>query len=205
MAWVRRLPFMLTFLLVMLVSNWLAGIFAGTLRPHVLTAWGISHQSILSGEVFRLVTGTFLSHDFGMFVRQFCFAAAVIGTYEWLEGTWRAVAVFFAVDIVGSILVLFAVLPLLVGLAYAVGEAELLTYDVGMSAGGFGLVGAILAKQDRRWALLALATIGIMGKMWVEFEVIADTAHILCLFLGFGLQIFLKTWRVGRRSTRPTR
>ncbi len=200
-----RLPFMLTFLLVMASFNWLAGTFSGILPQHALTAWGISHHSILNGEVFRLMTGTFLSHDFGMFVRQFCFAAVVIGAYEWGEGTWRALAVFFTVDILGSLLVLFGVLPLLVGLHYTVGEAELLTHDVGMSAGGFGLLGAILANRPRRWLMLSLATLGILGKMWLDFEPIADTAHLLCLFLGFGLQTFLKTWHVARGPAEPSR
>jgi len=150
------------------------------------------------------MTGTFLSHDFGMFVRQFFFAAAVIGAYEWVEGTWRALAVFFSIDILGSLLVLFCVLPLLVGLPYTVGEAELLTHDVGMSAGGFGLLGAIVAIRPRRWMLLLLVTLSIVGKMWVEFEAIADTAHMLCLFLGFGLQTFLETKRLARRPAKPS-
>lgn len=190
-----RLPFTLVFLIVMVTANWLAGTFAGMLPPQALTAWGISHQSILNGEAFRLVTGTFLSHDIGMFIRQFFFAAAVIGAYEWLEGTWRAFAVFFAIDVLGTILVLFGILPLFVGLPYTVGEADLFIQDVGMSAGGFGLMGALIAKQRQGRLLLVLTHIVLAVKVWINFEVIADTAHVLCLLLGFALQAFLNARR----------
>ncbi|MEH6726415.1 MAG: hypothetical protein V7703_09660 [Hyphomicrobiales bacterium] len=186
-----RIPFTLGFLLVMVTANWLAGTLDGLLPPQALRAWGISHQSILNGDAFRLITGTFLSHDFGMFVRQLCFAAVVIGCYETIEGTWRAVAVFFTIDVLGTLLVLFLVLPLLIGLPVATGEAELLTHDVGMSAGGFGLIGALAANQRHRWILLIGALLLITAKVWISFEAIADTAHMLCLCLGFILQAML--------------
>lgn len=203
MTFLLRLPFMLGFLLVMVVSNWLAGTLGGMLPPHVLTVWGISHQSILDGDVFRLMTGTFLSHDFGMLIRQICFAAVVIGAYEWSEGTWRAIVVFFSIDILGSILVLFVILPLLVGLPYAVSSAELLAHDVGMSAGGFGLIGALFAKNSRGWLLLALTFIAISIKIWIRFEPVPDTAHLLCLLLGFVLQSILNYRRAIERSPNP--
>ena len=175
----------------MVIANWLAGTLVGILPPQALTAWGISHQSILNGEVFRLLTGTFLSHDVGMFLRQVCFAIAVIGAYEWLEGTWRAVAAFFLIDIAGSLIVLFGGLPLLAGLPDLGGAAVLLTHDVGMSAGGFGLIGALIAKHRHGWVLLGLTMAAIAFKVWINFEVIADTAHALCLVLGFALQAVL--------------
>jgi hypothetical protein len=187
----HRIIFTLVFLTVMVVANWLAGTFLGALPPQALAAWGISHHSILDGEVFRLVTGTFLSHDAGMFARQFLFVATVIGFYEWSEGTWRTFLIFFLIDILGTFLVFFAVLPILVGLPFAAGEAELFSHDVGMSAGGFGLIGALIAKQRLGAILLGLAVVPIAAKIWIYFEAIADTAHLLCLFLGFALQSVL--------------
>lgn len=186
-----RAPFTLMFVVVMVTANWLAGTVIGLLPPQVLSAWGISHHSILNGDVFRLVTGTFLSHNTGMFLRQLCFAIVVIGTYEWKEGTWRAIVVFFTIDVLGTLLVLFGILPLLAGPALVIGEAELLTHDVGMSAGGFGLIGGLVAKQNRNWLLLALALIALFVKIGIAFEPIPDTAHILCLLLGFAFQSLL--------------
>jgi hypothetical protein len=200
---VLRLPFTLAFLAAMVTANWLAGTLSGLLPPQALTDWGISHQSILNGEVFRLVTGTFLSHDLGMFLRQFCFAAGVIGAYEWLEGTGRAFAVFVSIDILGSLIVLFAVLPSLAGLPHVAGEAALLTHDVGMSAGGFGLIGALIARQGQSWLFLALILAAIALKIWVSFDVIADSAHILCLLLGFGLAFLLGKFRPDGNLANP--
>jgi len=192
---VFRFPFTLAFLAIMVTANWLAGTFTGLLPPQALTQWGISHQSILNGEIFRLVTGTFLSHDFAMFLRQFCFAALVIGAFEWGDGTRRAITVFFTIDIVGTLLVLFAVLPFLADMPDFGGRAALTMHDVGMSAGGFGLIGALVAKQPKAWQFLTLTLAAIAAKIGFSFEVIADTAHILCLLLGFGLQSWLTKWQ----------
>jgi hypothetical protein len=192
-AW--RLRFTLSFVLVMIGANGLAGTLSGMLPPQALAAWGISHRALLDGEVFRLVTGTFLSHDLGMFLRQLGFAFAVIGAYEWLEGTWRAMAVFFSIDSLGSLLVLFVVLPILSGPASILSETELFVHDVGMSAGGFGLIGALVARHRANALLLALLLAGIGLKAAIAFEPIADTAHGLCLILGFGLQSILERRR----------
>lgn len=186
-----RIPFTLAFLIAMGTANWLAGTFTGILPPQALTAWGISHTAILNGEAYRLITGTFLSHDIGMFTRQICFAAAAIGSYEWLEGTRRVFTLFFSADVLGSLLVLFGVLPLLVGHTDLASDAALFTHDVGMSAGGFGLIGALIAKKQKGWLLLSLALGLIAIKIEIHYEVIADTAHIVCLLLGFALQAIL--------------
>ncbi|MCL4676678.1 MAG: hypothetical protein KJZ59_11855 [Pararhodobacter sp.] len=179
-----RLPFTLAFLSVMVLANWRAGTWGGVLPPAALTAWGLSHHSLVDGEVFRLISGSYLSHDPGMALRQFAFAALVIGAYERTEGTCRAIVLFHSIDILGSLLVLFGVLPLLVALPNTITEAELVVFDVGMSAGGFGLLGALAYESRHRWAALLLIIVAICAKMLASFEPIADTAHLLCLGLG---------------------
>lgn len=203
MGRVFGLPFTLAFLGVMVAANWLAGTFAGFLPPEALTSWGISHESVLNGEAFRLVTGTFLSHDAGMFWRQLLFAASVIGAHEWLEGSLRTALFFFAIDIVGSLLVLFMVLPLLVSLPNEIGEAALRTHDVGMSAGGFGLIGALVVRNRHRWWLLLAVVLTIAIKIAVDFEAIADSAHLLSLLIGFAASALVWPTDQSRRSARP--
>ncbi len=61
-----RLRFTILFLLIMLIANFLAGSLAQDLPDGILADWGIGHDSVLSGEVFRLITGIFLSHDADM-------------------------------------------------------------------------------------------------------------------------------------------
>ncbi len=183
-----KLRFTIVFLIIMLVANMAAGTLGGALPKTALAQWGISYKSVLEGDLLRLLTGTFLSHDLAMFLRQFLFAAGVIGYYEWRTGTLRAAVMFFSIDIIGSVVVLFGILPVLASFDRPHVFQEL---DVGMSAGGFGLIGAILCLTRHRWAWFGLALIAISCKIWFRFEIIADSAHLLCLFLGVFAQMIL--------------
>ena len=44
----------------------------------MLRAWGVGHDSLRTGEAFRLLTGTFLSHDAGMLMRQLILVAITL-------------------------------------------------------------------------------------------------------------------------------
>ena len=188
MMWLGRVPFTCLFLVVMTVANGLAGTLDGALPANALTQWGISHRAVIDGDLARLVTGTFLSHDLGMFLRQFVFAAAVIGYFEWQTSTLRAVLTFFSIDMLGTLIVLFGVVPVVASIPPLGHSAAQHTLDVGMSAGGFGLIGAILAGWSRKGLLLVAVLLAMAGKVWLDFEVIADSAHVICLLLGFALQ-----------------
>lgn len=183
-----RIPFTLLFLTVMVVANASAGTFGGALPETALSDWGISHFSIRQGEMLRLFSGTVLSHDLGMFLRQMVFAGAVIGAYEWTEGSLRALGMFLSIDILGTLFVLFAVLPVLILLHPTIDDGALAVYDVGMSAGGFGLIGALVAKLPYRWLFLLGICAGIGIKVRIDFDPIADSVHVFCLFLGFAFQ-----------------
>ncbi len=183
-----RLPFTLVFLTIMIAANFAAGTLAGELPDHALQRWGISHEDIVAGEVYRLFTGTFLSHDLAMFLRQICFAAGVIGFYEWTQGTARAIGLFIFIDIIGSLIVLFAVLAPLSDAPWATLAGITSVHDVGMSAGGFGLIGAIVAASKHKAIFMFAILASIAVKVFIQFDPIADTAHAVTLLLGFVLQ-----------------
>lgn len=185
---IRRLPFTFAFLAIMCVANALSGTLFGAVTPEALTGWGVSHDSLRQGEVYRLLSGTVLSHDLGMLLRQLVFVAAIVGAYEWIEGSRRAATTFLTIDIIGTLLVLFVALPALVHAFSLAPPAALAAFDVGMSAGGFGLIGALTAKAPYRWLWLSAICAAIAVKIWISFDVIADTAHLLCLFLGFAVE-----------------
>lgn len=190
MSIVTRVPFTLVFLVLMVLANSMAGTLSGQLPAEALERWGLSHHSIRSGELTRLFTATFLSHNLGMFLRQIVFAAVIIGAYEWMMGTRRALAMFVCLDLLGTIAVLFVVLPMLVTETGPVTTDTLFDFDVGMSAGGFGLIGALIALQKWRWILLAAVALSVAVKIWIAFDPIADSVHILCLVVGFAVQSF---------------
>jgi hypothetical protein len=89
--------------------------------------------------------------------------------------------------------VLFGVVPLVVSIPEMGHSMAQQTYDVGMSAGGFGLIGAILAAWPRRGILLCAVLAAIAVKVRLNFEVIADSAHLICLLLGFAIERFFST------------
>ncbi|WP_424987326.1 hypothetical protein [Microbulbifer sp. S227A] len=202
MTWVGRVPFTLVFIGIMVLANLGAGTLAGELPAGALARWGLSHQTVAEGEFTRLLSATFLSHDVGMFLRQLVFAATVIGYFEWHHATLRTVTTFFAIDIVGTVIVLFAVVPLAAAVSHPEARA---TLDVGMSAGGFGLIGAILAGW-RHSFLLLLAVLGaIAAKVAVRPDLIADSAHAICLLIGFAVQLIVagQTRFRGRKENVP--
>lgn len=176
---VRWLPFTLAFLAVMLVANGLAGTFSGEIDPAVLSARGIGLDALRGGDVTRFVSAIFLSHDLPMLLRQLVFAAVVIGVAEWMWGGWRTAGLFFGLDIMAT-LALLAAVSLIPALA---GQADIT--DVGMSMGGFGMIGALLGTT--RWGLAGVGVVLalIAAKYALAPETLADTGHAIALAIGF--------------------
>ncbi|MGZ9810731.1 hypothetical protein ACXN5S_09725 [Pseudoroseicyclus sp. H15] len=189
------MPFTLSFLGVMLVTNSLAGTFSGEIDPAVLAAWGVSAEALRSGDLLRFVTATFLSHDLPMLLRQLIFAGVVLGMAEWRWGSWRTAALFFGIDLTSTLLLLSIVL-LIPGLNHLVAVT-----DVGMSLGGFGLIGVLVAS--RRNAVLWL--VAILGLVTVKFyaapEPLADGGHVIALMLGVFVGIFRRRVPARGRQT----
>ncbi len=186
-----RLRFTLLFLAAMLVANIATGSIGDDLPHEMLEAWGIGHDALISGDAFRLMTGTFLSHDPDMLLRQFVFAGAVIGYTEWRRGSLRAAALFFGLDLVGTLLLLASI-----GGSAGLGHLAALN-DVGMSIGGFGLIGLAIAGWPRRWLVLGLVVCAIGAKYGLAADPLADLGHILALGLGFA---FGSVAQVGQRN-----
>ncbi len=177
---IRRLPLTLAFLSVMLVANALAGTFSGHIDPDVLAVRGIGLNAIRNGDLLRFVTAIFLSHNLPMLLRQLFFAAIVIGAAEWLWGSWRAAGLFFGLDVVATATLLAAV-ALIPGLGALAGVT-----DVGMSMGGFGLIGVFVATR-RKGAFWLVAILGLVaGKYAIAPEPLTDAGHVIALVIGFG-------------------
>lgn len=191
---ILRLRFTLLFLATMLGANLLAGSLGQDLPGRILADWGIGYDSVMSGEAFRLITGTFLSHDPGMALRQFLFAATVIGYVEWNQGSLRAATLFFGLDIAATLLLLACI-------GSGAGVIDLTsTNDVGMSIGGFGLIGAIMARWPRGWLWFAATLLAIAVKFATAPDILADCGHSLALFLGFALQSVISARTNSRKS-----
>ena len=191
-----RLLFMPAFVGIMLITNTRLGVVFEDLHLADLARYGVSLTRLEQGEWYRLISGSFLSHDTGMLIRQVLLASAAIGWYEWHQGTKRAILMFFTLDIIGTLILMFGLIN---GLDWAApnGMPDLAdTFDVGMSAGGFGLIGASLYPLGWRHIALAGLMILLAVKLIVLPDPIADIAHLLVLPLGFLAERFLVRRRV---------
>ena len=178
-GFVRQYRFTLLFLTAMVLANAAAGTFDGDLPDEMLEFWGIGQEAVWSGDFGRLLTGTFLSHDIEMFFRQVVFAALILGYTERVRGSVSTAAMFFALDI-GSTLVLLTAVWLLPSLS----DLSALN-DIGMSMGGLGLVGLAVASARYRWPFCIAVLLAISIKIAVEFEPLRDTGHLIAFLLGF--------------------
>lgn len=185
---VSRFRFTLLFLTVMLIANAAAGTLDGELPDEMLEIWGIGLESVWSGDLARLLTGTFLSHDVDMFIRQVVFALIALGYTERARGSWGAAIAFFTLDVLSTIILLSTV-----WIFTSLSDVAALN-DVGMSMGGFGLVGLAIAGMRHRWVLCVTVLLAIAAKIFVDFEKLTDVGHIIALSLGFLVGV------VGRRT-----
>ncbi|WP_281969054.1 hypothetical protein [Roseovarius nanhaiticus] len=180
-----RLRFTIVFLAMMVSGNLLAGSLAQPLPATVLSRWGIGHDSVLSGELFRLATGIFLSHDPDMLLRQFGLAAATIGYTEWRRGTVWAILFFFSLDLIGT-------LALITSISLAASWIDLTAAnDVGMPVGGFGLIGLAIASSRHSRLLLPTLLGAIAIKFYLEPGVLADGRNVLATSIGYALGAIL--------------
>lgn len=187
------------FLMTMLAANLYLGVPGGELSGSDLADFGVNLTSLAQGEWLRLFTGSFISHDADMLVRQLLLAAVAIGSFEWRYGPLRAAAMFFFLDVLGTLLLMFGVV-MLIELLDVNGLSGLSdSYDVGMSAGGFGLIGASLYHLNwRGWAMAAGLT-ALAVKALLFPEPIADLAHLMMLPTGFLVEALASSF-ISRRS-----
>tara|TARA_R110000787_G_scaffold249221_2_gene354820 strand:+ start:511 stop:1074 length:564 start_codon:yes stop_codon:yes gene_type:complete len=171
----------------MVAANIFTGSLFGNLPTAHLQSWGISLATLLNGDISRLVTATFLSHDSDMFVTQFLFAAAIIGTHEWRRGTWSTLTLFCVTDIAGSLVIFFLIIAPLSGMDLHAADSIALKHDVGMSGGGFGLLGGIVAGMRQRWLIAPAVLVAIIVKFRLFPDLIADSLHIVTFILGFAI------------------
>lgn len=179
----------LAFLVLMVAANAFAGSLGGSLAPQHLASWGISLNALANGQIFRLVTAVFLSHDQSMLLRQLIFAALVIGGHEIQVGWQQTLLTFSVVDIISTVLILA-----IVSIAWPGDISEIaFVHDVGMSAGGFGLLGSLVAGLGRRWSRLFAAGIlvALAVKIMVFPDIIADGVHLISFPIGIVMRVVL--------------
>lgn len=184
-----RLPFTISFLSLMVAANIAAGVVDGELEPKTLNALGFGLRALSNLELWRFVTAIFLSHDAGMFVRQLVFATLVIAACEWREGTTRTTIFFVVTDVSASLLTAGA-LWIVLSMSGTEGTPMLASLDVGMSGGGFGLLGVLCAGLGRGRGAVAIGIvlIGLLLKPVFAADPLADILHPVAFLVGLSLR-----------------
>ena len=184
---VRRVPvFALGFAASMLAADMAVTHLLPGGRPEAVRSFGISLDALLRGEAWRAVTATMLVHDQGMLLRQLALSLLAIGLYERRVGTARAAGMFWTTDLLGTAILFGGIAwpyAAFVDPATPFGA----THDVGMSGGGFGILGALahdLGGRRRRMVLAGgLAALGAMALR--GGDPIADALHLVTFGLGY--------------------
>lgn len=196
--WIRRYPFTISLLAAVCIAAGLAQGLPGSLPADWSSNYGFAPRHIVSGDLLRLITSVFLTHD-GL---HFGFAIAMILLIVvWSERTLGSLNTFC----------LFSLSHLTSMFAFAIGVGALQwTYlsqtvstlydfhDVGPSAGYYGCLGALLvtSKLTYRQSI----TVGVLAVLMLRIAISArsmpeshdvlsaDIVHLFAMLAGMAIQ-----------------
>jgi len=146
--------------------------------------YGFSGRALTMGHWSTLVTSQFLSRDAFMAVSLALSLALMLGVYEAVVGSWRALVVILVTAVTGPLFVAGGL-----GLGSALGNAfasrAFSTLDYGASAvtaGAGGALVAVLGLRRLRWFAIFWVAIGLL-----LHHQLADWEHLGSFVVGYGL------------------
>lgn len=183
----RRFRFTLAFFGVFLLANLLIGSPWRMVPETWLNRWGFSLDNLTHHRWFTLFTSVWFAHGPNMFLRLVVLVLVTLGSCEYALGTRRTIALYFLLDAAGTVVgTLLAAAGL--ALLHSPEQSEfLVTGAVGMSAGGFGCLGAAFSqlRPRLRWSLFALGMAVQLVRLIFFTELSSDTIHLLTFPAGF--------------------
>jgi hypothetical protein len=180
-------PFTVLFEIAIVVVSFWNGSAWGTLSEELRRAWGFGPLTFWREHWHTLATNTFFVRNTLMLTGMVLFVGASVGVYEWIQGTRRALLVFWAANAVTLLLMAACVVwPMrLAGVPPRWDWAP--AGDVGASFGGFGCLGAwIVGLPERRTRLTILTVVsaGLLMKYVLVPELFGDAGHFVALVVG---------------------
>ncbi len=166
------------------------GVFANDLSLDVGFRYGFSGRALSMGHWSTLVTSQFLTRDGFMAISISLSLALMLGVYEAIAGSRRALVVVGTTALAGPLLVA-AGLGVGSSLGNAFSARTLSTLDYGASAitaGAGGALVAVLAMRRLRWFAIFWVTVGL-----VLHHQLADWEHLGSFVTGYGLGHVLGT------------
>lgn len=164
------------------------GVILDDLPLDVEFRYGFSGRALSMGHWSTLVTSQFMSRDAFMAISLALSLILMLGLYEAIAGSWRALVVLLITAFAGPLLVAGGL-----GLGSVLGNEfagrTLSTLDYGASAvtaGAGGALVAVLKNRGLRWFALAW----VIGGLLVHRQ-LADWEHLFSFAVGFGLGCLL--------------
>ena len=186
----------------------LLGLLIGAIVTHTLTgdlsaAWldrlGFAPDDLWALRWGRIVSSALVTGGRPPSGKR-CYSSCIaVGGAEWLAGSWMAAATFWGVHVL-TLVLQSAVVALPLQRLGLPGSTDLATArDVGPSAGYFGCLGFVCARQRPLWrwisgavVLLALCVVLVLPPAAGQdrtLKLSADMAHLIAFPLGFVLGI----------------
>ncbi len=159
-------------------------VFTRELPLDVAFRYGYSGRALSMGRWSTLLTSQFLTRNAFMAVSIALSLALMLGLYEAIAGTKRALVVATVSAVAGPLLVA-GVLGVGSSLGYSFASRTLSTLDYGASAvtaGAGGALVAVLGMRRLRW----FAIVWVVGGVLLHHQ-IADWEHVGSFAVGFGL------------------
>ena len=146
--------------------------------------YGYSARALSMGHYGTVWTSQFLSRDPFMAVSMSLSLALMLGVYEMIAGSWRALVVAVASAVMGLLLVSGGLaIGAVLGSQFA--SRTLSTLDYGgsvVTAGGGGALVAVLGMRRLRWFAVFWVVFGL-----VAHHQIADWEHLCAFATGYGV------------------
>ena len=195
----RRFVFTPLMLLGLLTGAIVTHTFTGDLSAAWLNRVGFAPDDLWALRWGRIVSSALVTGGPAALWQALLFSGLAVGGAEWLAGPWMAAVTFWGVHVL-TLVLQSAVVALPLQRLGLPGSADLATIrDVGPSAGYFGCLGFVCARQRPLWrwisgaiVLLALCVVLVLPPAAGQTRALklsVDMAHLIAFPLGFVLGI----------------
>lgn len=165
---------------------------AGAYQEHILNRLGFNWDLLVQGQVWRMVTSTFVQTVPGI---HFSMVVVLLTSYvlaETFAGSVPALCVIFLSDWISSLLGM-TILRLIAAAGYEHAWTLMQMPDAGSSATGHGayaLAAATLVPRKLAYALFALL-LAVTAALWFEQKIDASIAHTISSLFGGAVGWFI--------------
>ncbi|MHB8647265.1 MAG: hypothetical protein ACYDAR_15870 [Thermomicrobiales bacterium] len=171
------------------------GAWSGTIQrdpsPAFLDRWGYDFAMLRAGRLYTLVTMTLFPTAHSDWLPMLLQTVLLVALAGWCAGAWRAVAAFWAPNIIGTALVSLCVVWPLDAAGFAFAHRWATEPDAGASVGIYGALGFLLALLPRppRWVAVGGMAVWLIADIARErhvWNVEHFSGYLLGMLLGAG-------------------